>query len=341
MSAGAQVVTGFEAGIADSDAGPGTRTGLSVVVCTRGRPRSLARFLDSLRGQSRRPTLLLIVDASPDRRAELMVLQRHDLPQLAGRCCFRRVTPALTGLTRQRNFALDEVRTDLVAFFDDDVVLEPGCLAEMEARMRSDAGLIGVGGVARNERGQSPSLLWRLRRRLGIVDTLEPGRYCRSGISIPWGLLPGAATAVPAEWLPGYAMMWRTPVARVVRFNETFEGYANGEDLDFSLRMARHGRLQIAGAARFHHLHDPAGRPDAYRLGLCGVRNAVAIHRRCLADRRAADVAWLVYAFALDTVLQCIALLRPPGMRWRWAYVRGRLAGLAAAARPGNGEWRR
>jgi glycosyltransferase involved in cell wall biosynthesis len=327
------LVSSFDIGPPTPVAPGPARTGVAVIVCTRGRPRSLARFLDSLVTQAPPPDSLLIVDASTDDRAERVVAERTDLPRLARHVGFRRVTFDVGGLTRQRNFGLNEVATDLTVFFDDDVVLEPGCLAEMETLLRSQPGLVGVGAVASNERGRTASTLWRLRRRLGIVDTLEPGRYCRSGMSIPWGLLNSGARSVAADWLPGYAMMWRTAIARELWFNEQFEGYANGEDLEFSLRMARRGWLRVAGRARLQHLRDPEGRPDAYRLGFFGVRNAIAIHRRCLMQRRTRDVAWLTYAFALDTVLQAAALLRQPGPRWRWRFLRGRARALAASFR--------
>ena len=126
-------------------------------------------------------------------------------------------------------------------------------------------------------------------------------------------------------------MMWHTRIARAIEFNESFDGYANSEDLEFSPEMARWGRLRIAGNARFLHAHDPAGRPDPFRFGFCGVRNAFAIHRGSLIGRRARDKAWLTYAFGLDTVLQCTALLQPPGPVWRIAYIRGRIAGLTTA----------
>ena len=161
------------------------RAGLSVVICTRRRPESLSRFLDSLRGQSRTPDALLIVDASPERDTERIVAGRDDLTELAHEVRYRRVGPTLTGLTRQRNFGLRHVQTDLVVFFDDDVVLQEACIAEMETLMRSDPGLVGVGAVAWNERNQTPSRLWRIRRRLGIVNELEPGGTAVRGCRFP------------------------------------------------------------------------------------------------------------------------------------------------------------
>jgi GT2 family glycosyltransferase len=305
--------------------------GLTVVICTHRRARSVERCLDSFHTQRRRPALLLIVDASPDRQTELCIRHRTDLSRLATRFEYVRVGPTLAGLTRQRNFALRSVTTDFVAFFDDDVVLSEGCLDEMEAAIKSadHADVVGVGAVAQNER-RTPNRLWRARRLLHMVDSLRAGRYCRSGMSVAWDALDRSQPIADADWLPGYAMLWKTDIARRVGFNEQFAGYANGEDLDFSLRMARFGRLVIATGARLDHHHEPAGRPDPYALGFSTIRNAWAIHSRCLQPRRLRDISWFGYAFALDTLIQCAPVLSPPGPAWRFAYGRGRVACLVS-----------
>src|SRR5207253_8354726 len=92
-------------------------------------------------GQTLRPQALVVVDASPGNETERAVAGDPALSSLAGCVLYCRVGGGLAGLTRQRNFSLRCVATDLVAFFDDDVVLGPRCLTEMERalRERSDA----------------------------------------------------------------------------------------------------------------------------------------------------------------------------------------------------------
>ena len=93
------------------------------------------------------------------------------------------------GLTRQRNFALDRVSCDLVAFFDDDTVLDPACLAEMEAVHRLLGEEVAGTGAMVSTRRSSPNRIWRIRRGLHAIPNLDPGTYTRSGISIPWGFI--------------------------------------------------------------------------------------------------------------------------------------------------------
>lgn len=282
--------------------------GLTVALCTYRRPASVARFLASLAEQDRQPDALVLVDASPDDATERVVREHlaASPPTDAERTpavVYARVEGPLRGLTRQRNLALEWVATDLVAFFDDDIVLLPGCLRIMEDAHRALGGdAAGVGAFVR-EPVLPRRRLWQLRRALGIVESLEPGRYSRSGFSTPWGFLPPGDALVEGQWLPGCSMMWRTALARELGFHSELEGYAQGEDLEFSLRALRRGKLVMAGAAQVLHLHEPAGRPDHYRLGYMAIHNRYHIHRRGLPDRDWRDVAWFAYAWTLDTLL--------------------------------------
>jgi GT2 family glycosyltransferase len=301
--------------------------GVTVVVCTHGRAVSLRRLLDSIAGQARRPDSLIIVDASSDDRSERVIVQ-HPTPELlADDVVYVRVSGSRRGLTRQRNFALRLARTDLVAFFDDDTVLLPGCLGEMERPLRLTERVVGVAGYIENE-PRRPTPRWWLRLRARVVPSLQPGRYFRSGTSTPWGFLPPTTGWIEGDWLPGCASMWRTAAARDVGFNEGFVRYCSGEDLEFSLRMKEKGRLVVAGRARLLHLQDPGGRLDPFELGFMTVRNHYYIHRHCVADRTWLDAAWFQYGCVVDALWQAISLLLPGERRVRWGYLKGYSAGM-------------
>jgi GT2 family glycosyltransferase len=276
--------------------------GVTVVICTHQRPESTARVLSSVFAQEQLPDAVMVVDASTDERTAQAI--SHFQSPLTGDRPLRywQVAEGQRGLTRQRNFALDRVETDLVAFFDDDVVLGPNCLREMERVHRSDATVVGVGCFAGPE-VTAPRALWRLRRRLNIVPSLKAGTYHRTGMSVPWEFDRRTSAVVEGDWLPGWGMMWKTDAARAARFHDGFAGYAQGEDLDFSLRLRKQGRLLMACAADLRHLPDPAGRPDPARQGYMEIYNRYHIHRRGLADRTARDVLRFIYAWTVDTVL--------------------------------------
>lgn len=291
------------------------QTGVSVVICTYKRAASLGRLLHSLAGQTRKPDQLIVVDASPDAATEQVVREHSRTNALAGEVRYFRVAGPLKGLTRQRNFGLRWVETDLMVFFDDDVVLAQDCLGEMERVHREGGGAVaGVGAYVEN--GYSPpTLLWRVRRWLGIVPDLTPGRYHRSGMSVPWSFLPPTMEAVEGEWLIGCSMMWPTAAAREVGFCSHFDGYAQAEDLDFSLRMRRKGKLLMVGSARLQHFHEASGRPDFFKLGYMAIYNRYVLHEAGLENRTWRDVAWFTYSWGIDTVMLARRLFRPT---WTW-----------------------
>jgi GT2 family glycosyltransferase len=308
-------------------------SGCAVAICTYKRADSLTRLLDSLPSQDRKADELIIVDASPDDETERAVRARIDLADLAGSVLYFRVQGLLKGLTRQRNFALRWVTCDLVAFFDDDVILEPVCLQEMEKQHREHADtVVGVGGYDLNQ-PRSPRLLWRLRVLLGIVPHLRPGCYCRSGMSTSWGLLQPTDETVEGDWLGGYSMMWRTDVAREVGFSERFFGYSQGEDLFFSLLMRRRGKLLVAGKAHLRHLHNPSGRPDHFKLGYMAIYNRYYIHRHGLENRTWRDSAWFTYAWTLDSLFLLRYLFAPGQWRATVQHLSGRLRATYDIAR--------
>lgn len=297
------------------------RAGCTVVVCTRNRPALLSRFLDSLAQQSPQPAQLVIVDSSVDTRSRTMLDSHPRRTGLADRVDYYRVDASRTGLTRQSNFALSFVETDLVAFFDDDIVLLPGCLAALERAHRADGTLVGVGAHIENEPAV-PSAIWRLRRLLFIVPTLAPGRYFGSGVSTPWGFGGAFEGLVEGDWLPGGAVMWKTAAARATGFTDDLDGYGMGNDLEFSLRVSRFGRQAVAGDARLLHLQESGGRPDPRRWGYEGLRNRRHIHRVGSGDRILLKL-WFAYAMLAETGLQALNLLRPGRTRDTWEYLRG------------------
>lgn len=293
-------------------------TGSTVIICTYQRAESLDRFLDSLALQTHLPDGLIIVDASRDDSTEQSIKRRMDDPPFGiAQILYWRVAGPLRGLTHQRNFALQWVATDRLFFFDDDVVLRPNCLEQMEQAYLAQADqVVGVGARIENSgQSRSEALIWRLTLLLRMVSNLEPGRYHRSGIATTWGNLPYTDEVIEVNWLSGCANLWKTTLVCELGFYDDFAGYGLGEDLDFGLRAARHGKLLVACGAHVLHLHASGGRPDFFKLGYMEIDNRYQIHRRNLLNRTGRDVAWFIYAWTLDTLLLARHLLYPS--RWQ------------------------
>ncbi len=91
---------------------------LTVVICTRDRPESLRMTLASLAGQSDSAFEVLIVDNSSDGAVARTLT---DVDGLTLRC----IHEPVPGLSRARNRALSVVRSELIAWIDDDEVADP------------------------------------------------------------------------------------------------------------------------------------------------------------------------------------------------------------------------
>lgn len=326
-----EIVAGFllptTGGGASRDEGKGGLSpGITLVVCTKGRSDSVARLLESISVQVTPPACLVVVDASADDSTERVLSAWGRRGPRSSEIRYYRITGRLMGLTRQRAFGLRCVSTEVVAFMDDDVVLDPMCLEEIKRAFGSrESKVIGVGAWV-DEGNYGVSVLWKLRRILGVVTELRAGAYCRTGYSLPWSFLARTDETVPADWLPGCAMCFRTEIAKEIGFSTQFIGYSAAEDLEFSLLMARRGRLVVVGKARVRHLKDPNQRPRSFELGVSTAGNAHFIHRTCLERRTVLDAARFTYAFWVDTLLRLIAAAaRFKVDRGLWLFLAGRL----------------
>ena len=308
---------------------PSLLSGLSVAVCTYNRHSSLERFLNSLETQNRLPETVLIVDAGSDDLTESMLISRS---WRLNRIVYLRVGDSLRGLTRQRNVALDWCSTDLIAFFDDDIVMEMDCLKELETTIRNSHDIVGVGSCILNEDAK-PGFLWNSLYRLGAMPDLTPGKYQRSGLVAPLRLLGEHQSEIDVDRLPGGCTIWRTALAQKVRFNDIFHGYAQSEDLEFSRRIAKYGRLVISGKAQVRHLHEMRGRADQIQLGRMGIVNRHYIHRTTLPDRQWQDALWFIYAQGLYIAFSTISMFLQKRGRDGFYFALGALLGVGDIVR--------
>lgn len=104
--------------------------GVSAAVCTRNRPRQLARALESLRLQSQVAEILVIDNAPADDATVSLVATRF--PEV------RYLREPIPGLDFARNRALHAATQPVVAFLDDDAVAAPGWAAALSRVFEAD-----------------------------------------------------------------------------------------------------------------------------------------------------------------------------------------------------------
>lgn len=275
-------------------------TGLSFIISTMDRPQEMARFLDSLRAQSVQPDEVIIIDAGREPRAP----SAQSLS--TGTALSYKHVPGCS-LTEARNIGLGALAdsTSLVAFFDDDIVFEPGSVAAM---LDYWAGApADLGGAAFNIIDQ-PRVRIRWLKTVFGLDSLEGGLVLRSGFNTSF--CPAARDQY-TQWLHGGATVWRRQIFDGDRFDEWISGYGYTEDLDFSFRVAKRYRLAVVAGAWVRHLHSPSARTKDFKLGVSqSVNRYHFVSKHPELSRRAC--AWALVGLTICNLLRA-DLLRAAG----------------------------
>lgn len=245
---------------------------LAVVIPTLGRPMELRRMLKSLAEQSVAPDRVIIIDEGEDDRDVADGLAQLKVQFLALK---RGSTSA------KRNLGASVVSPDvnLIAFLDDDIVLEPRAL---EAMFRFwETAPPDVGAASFNLANRTPFTARRLKslritRWLGLYST-RPGEVLRSGFHTRIDPLPETTYV---SWLMSGVLVIRKQVLKEFTFDPFFEGYGYLEDLDFTYRVGKRYKLAVVSDARFYNYPSSSGRESAYTMGKKEVINRLYFVRK-------------------------------------------------------------
>jgi glycosyltransferase involved in cell wall biosynthesis len=113
----------------------------TVVICTRDRPDGLRTTLASLARQTDAGFQVLVVENGSSSEESAAAVAESGLPRR------EYLVESRPGLSRARNRALEAVRTDLVAWIDDDEVADPGWVHRLKEGFAHQAGPAAVCGV--------------------------------------------------------------------------------------------------------------------------------------------------------------------------------------------------
>ena len=217
---------------------------LALIIPTADRLRVLTRFLESTIPQQDRIAQIIIVDGGRTPVDDIA----EKFPQLP----IEYVRSSHPCLTKQKNEGLAHVAPDidLVCFFDDDIILEEDALKNMLLFWEENGE--EVGGAAFN-------IINVLKRKTAFMKKLfltgseAKGRIMRSGYG---AMLSPVDDSIFTDWIFGGATVWRREIFKRYRFDEWFEGYGYGEDLDFSYNVGKTYKLAVIADARVQHIKD-------------------------------------------------------------------------------------
>jgi len=287
---------------------PSRKGGLAdctLVVATYKRPAKMLELLKCLDGLFDTPGEVVIVDGSPGRETENAVLEWVKARDLQFGLAYVS-TPA--GLTRQRNVGVDASSRDYVFFLDDDCLPLPGYFSSIAQVFRNDerGEVVAVCGSIINHMGRPLSNKWRVRLFLGLLPSCEGLKYYPTATSGPFSIVAPFSGLRPVDVVPGGASAYRRTIFDRHRFSEFFSGYAQGEDLEMSRRIASDGMLLWCGDAHVRHLPGTLGKPDSFQRGRMEVTNRYFIWRRHSPHPELSDRlrfwADIFYSMTCDTV---------------------------------------
>lgn len=220
---------------------------IAVAVATLGRPDVAAATVRRLlAGQTLKPAALIVSCVTPEDAGEAASWPGVTL--VTGR----------RGLAAQRNAALAALPPgiDVVAFFDDDFVADPGWLAAAAQLFRDRPEVVGMTGEVVADGIKGPGL-----------DAAQAERLLAAA--------PARIRAPLAPFSPyGCNMAFRVSAIGDLRFDERLVLYGWLEDRDFGAALARRGgQLVKCFAARGVHLGVKGGRIAGDRLGYSQVVN--------------------------------------------------------------------
>ncbi|HSP43934.1 MAG TPA: glycosyltransferase [Luteolibacter sp.] len=222
---------------------------ISVVVCSRDRCEDLALCLESLRKLQTKPFEILVIDNAPKTSATRELIERS-YPEV------RYVLEPRPGLDWARNRAIHEARGEIIAYTDDDVLVDPLWTRALAELFAADENIMAVTGLV------APcELETETQRQFEEYGGFDRG-YTRKWHRVDAGETRNMARryAGAGQFGTGANMAYRRPVfAEIGLFDPALDVGTvtnGGGDLDMFFRVLRHGHtLVYEPAAMVWHRH--------------------------------------------------------------------------------------
>ncbi|MEY2513494.1 MAG: hypothetical protein QOJ89_852 [bacterium] len=257
---------------------------MSVIVCTRDRPDSLRVALRSLLACSYPDLEVIVVDNAPLTDAASRVVA--ELSDDRVRC----VLEPRPGLSRARNLGVREARGDIIAFTDDDVIVDPLWLRALARGLRRDPSVGCVTGLVPAAELETPAQHY-FERKVGWSDDCVPRLFDLREHRVDVPLYPYAAGTFGVG--ANFAVT-RDALAIVGTFDEALGAGSpakGGEDIDYFLRLVLAGyAIAYEPAAIVWHVHRRELAALREQLDSYGSGLSAFVFKQLLDPRTARDV---------------------------------------------------
>lgn len=270
---------------------------ITAVIPTRNRPFDLANAVKSVMTQKKLPDEFIIIDQSPGTDS------KEKINQLAGSQKQLKLIyihdPEIAGLVEAKLFATNIAQGDIICFLEDDVILEPEYIEQIQKGFYQNPLMLGCSGIITNPLVQPTGYNF-------IFDLFHRGIFRDKRLSV-YGKYEGwSHELVKSDKISGGLSAWRKEVFQSVKFDAS-NGFFMLEDIDFSTRVVKKfgKKLYINPNARLEHHWSPVNRDE---LGVKQQKKMIEIFifykRRKAWPGATLSMSWLLVGLFLEAVFK-------------------------------------
>jgi GT2 family glycosyltransferase len=326
----------------------------ALIIATYQRRDILCICLRLAMRQTRLPSEIIVIDASPD----WSTTRDYVMNEIAGESQsieWRYCAADFRSTASQRNQGLELANSDVVFLIDDDSFMFPTCAEEIMKAYDADKEQL-IGGIQANPIAGIPEgvLVSGERKRTGNIEFQPRSRllvrvrdWVRRNILlmdaaklfIPYNgafhvsAIPQSCAhlkLVPVPLFQGYLMTFRREAILRAGFEPAFREYAAGEDLDASYRVSLEGGLFSSTTGNLHHFNSASGRLSRTAATAKSVANLAYLLRK-----HSSNIGSSKRQFYILMLRRLVAELIKDSLSRRWSMpqVRGILVGLLSSIR--------
>ncbi len=262
----------------------------SIILPTLNRPELVKNLLSSIEQQTLLPAAIVVVDQS-DNHLTRDIFNAWNHPQINKTYIHRQVK----SLILARHAGLDACETDLVAFLDDDITLDP-LFCESIVKVFMDDRIEKYAGGMGTIQG------WNYRPKPFQAFFLMPhegsGRFLISGMqTYPHWKKEFCET----EFVSGGCTFWRRKIIGKYRFDERICGTGHGDDVDVSYRISRHHKLFFQPKSICFQTKNPPGKDSGRKYRREWIQNMYYLTKKN--NIFVGAYAWCVLGYVLRDLI--------------------------------------
>jgi len=221
---------------------------ISIIIPTKDRPYKIKKLLNQLYNNKFFFNEILVVDSSnvDNKKKLIFIIKQAELNI--------KLINSIPSISVQRNKGLKNMKKSnkFFMFLDDDIVFKKNSFVEMRKFIKKNEKLyIGYGFnlISKIDYGFLESIKRnKIMEKLGIYNA-NIGKIVRSGWQTK---INNVKKNQEVEWLSTQAVIYANNKKKI-NFDNFFKGYSYLEDLDYSYRMSKFGKLIVVKKAMYYH----------------------------------------------------------------------------------------